>query len=199
MTDTVKTFHWTSDADSFTFTPNGDGTATWSASGGDVDAGCLQNELSGRNKADTGAWTRTLTFEDMGVTAGDTVSAITSASIQSKVTVYGSVDNLTIGNVTLSDGSTTVVLAASRTPTGTDSVYQTQSGTNDTGLSWASTQSVTITINQNLDNANAAGQQIAFYLDTLTLTITHASTGVNELDFERGTGRGIMRGVGRGI
>ena len=92
MASVVKTFHWTTDADSFTFFETGsttDSDGTWQASGGDADAGCLECTEGGvnanaRNSAGTMGWSRTLTFEDMGVPSGATVTGITSASIQSK-------------------------------------------------------------------------------------------------------------------
>ena len=176
MATTVKTFNWTSNADSFTYNDTlGNGSGAWSSTGGDADAGCLQNDVSGRNKDSIGTWARTLTFEDMGVTAGHTVTGITSASIKTKVLTYsGGVNSATLGTVTLSDGTTTVTLAASRSPTATDSTFQTQSGTDNTSLNWASTQSVTITLNFNIDVGNQAGLNFDTLWDTLTFTITHA-------------------------
>ncbi len=173
MATTVKTFDWSTDADSFTFTPASDATGTWANVAGNT---VLRTQLSGRNKTDTGYWSRTLTFEAMDVPSGATVTGITSASIQSRVYAIGSMDSATIGNVTLDDGTTTVVLAASRTgPTGTaESSFTTQNGTDNTSLNWASNQSVTITLNHNLDAANNAGLNYDLFWDNLTFTITYA-------------------------
>ena len=172
MATTVKTFDWSANADSFTFTPASDATGAWANIAGET---VLRTQLSGRNKTDTGYWSRTLTFEDMGVPTGATISGITSSSIQSKVYAIGGMDAATLGNVTLSDGTTTVVLAASRTgPTGTaETSYTTQNGTDNTSLNWASNQSVTITLNHNLDCANNPGLNYDFFWDNLTFTITY--------------------------
>ena len=205
MATLVKTFSWTSDADSFTFTPVSNATGAWSSTGGDADAGCLSTDNSGRNKTDVGAWTRTLTFEDMGVPTGQTITGITSSTFKSKVTVWNVVNSLTIGTVTLSDGTTTVTLAASRGPTGTEGSYQTHNGSDNSSLSWASTQSVTITINHSANNANDAAAQTTWLGDTLSFTITyeaaqttHTGTGSLAAGSASASGAGTLDHSGTG-
>lgn len=199
MATTVKTFQFTSNAEGFTFTSDsGKSTGAWVSSGGNNDAGCIEVSTDGRNSTDTAHWDGTFTFEDLGVPSGATVTGITSASMYTQCIVFNVVDSAAIGPATLTDGSTPVTLASSRTITATDGSYVQQTGVDNTSLNWASTQSVTITLASTMDLANDAAAEVHFYMDDLSFTITYTEgSGTSILDFERGT-PGVMRGVGRG-
>lgn len=167
------TFAFASDAQSFTATAGTNSTLTYDGATGNP-AGALKSVVSGSNRNDNNSWARTLTYEAMGVPTGATITGITSASLQSKCTAFASGTGCTSGAVTLVDGVTTVTLSAQRSFTATDANWVTTNGTNATGLSKASSNSVTITIPNHLGTTSGgSGKGVTLYQDQLTFTITY--------------------------
>ena len=79
MATLAKTYTWATDAESFTFNSS-DASVTGTY---DSTNESLECDLSGNNKVGIGTWSRTLTFEDMGVPTNSTISSITATSAPS--------------------------------------------------------------------------------------------------------------------
>lgn len=169
----VVTFDFASDAQSFVATPAANVTLSWVS-------GTLQSDLSARNKANQASrWDRTLTYQDMGVPAGSTITSITSASMQSQCTFYtapGATHQS--GAATLTDGATVVTLSSARNFTATDASPVTTAGVNSGVMSSPAANSVAIRINNTLSTANTAGAHMALRQDNLTFTITYTLPAV---------------------
>lgn len=164
----VVTFDFAADAQSFVATPGAFVTQAWAS-------GSLSNDRP--RKAATGAsstWARTTTWTGLGVPSGATITGVTSASMQSKCTVFTSAGTPnTSGAVTLVDGATTITLSAQRSITGTDGAFVTTNGTDATGLSLAAANSITLTIPDTMTNTNVVGSDVTILQDNLTFTITY--------------------------
>jgi hypothetical protein len=177
----TATFDWNTDAESFTHTsPNAVTTASRIANSGDGNTGCLDNSTTGNRATDEPYWSRTLTFEDLGVPAGATVNAITSGSIKSKCYVRQNADGSTIGPVQLINGAATVTLANTRSVSGTDSNFVTQSGIDFSDLNYASDTSVTIKLGANINLGNDVNAEFSWYFDTLSFDISYG-TGITAI------------------
>jgi hypothetical protein len=175
MSTLTVTFDFATTVQSFTATAGAASTMSYDSGTGNP-AGALKTEITGKNKSNTDKWARTLTYQDMGVPANSTITGITSASMDSKCTLYTTGASSIAGNVTLVDGATTVTLAATRTFTATDGSFVTTSGTNSTGLSKASSNSVVITINSTMATGNSTSADVILYQDQLTFVLTHTTT-----------------------
>ena len=164
----VVTFDFASDAQSFVATPASNVTLSWVS-------GTLQSDLSTKNAASRASrWDRTLTYQDMGVPAGSTITSITSASMQSQCTFYTSPGAThQSGAATLTDGATVVTLSSARNFTATDASMVTTAGVNSGVMSSPASNSVAIRINNTLSTANTAGAHMALKQDNLTFTITY--------------------------
>jgi len=192
MATVVVTFQFVSDAQGFTTT---DGThASWDSANGNP-LGSLKQTLSGKNATDTSQkWTRTMTYVQMGVPTGATVTSITSASMQNRLFTNTTGGNSTIGTAQLVDGGTTVTLAAARSitsATAVDSGWNTQTGTNQTGMTSPSSNSVTINLNYSIATGNSTSAVVTFNMDVLTFTITYTPPA----QILGGTGGGINTGL----
>jgi hypothetical protein len=170
------TFAFASDAQGFTANAGAQSTLTWNGTQGNP-VGSLQASASGSNVSNSNSWTLATTFEALGVPAGSTITGITGASMQSMCTAYGGAQS-TAGNVTLSDGATVATLAAARSFTATDASWQTSSGTDLTGLSLASADSITIAIKNALATAHGGGNTVTLLQDQLGLTVTYTAGAI---------------------
>jgi len=164
----VVTFDFASDAQSFVATPGTSVTASWVS-------GTLQSDLAVKNSAARiTQWNRTLTYIDMGIPPGATITGISSASAQSQCTFYTSPGSTHQANAsTLVDGATTVTLSAVRSFTATDAAMVTSTGTNVSGMSSPASNSVTLKMANTLSTANTTGAHMAIKQDNLTFTITY--------------------------
>lgn len=124
-------------------------------------------------------WTLSGTWESIfGIPAGSIITGVTSASLQSKCTAFttgGTTHTLDAG--TLVDGATSITLNASRSFTATEGSFTTSNGTNSTGLSLASSDSITLTVGNSLSNGNSNSATMALQHDNLTLTISYWGPG----------------------
>lgn len=190
------TFDFALNAQSFTSTPGANTTMAWDNANGNP-SGSLSSTITGRNLSNANKWTRTLTYEALGVPPGATVIGIGSASMQSRCTTYTTGATSTAGSVTLLDGGTTVTLAVSRNFSATDASWVTSNGTTVNGLSSASTTSVTITINNTLATANSASASVVLKQDNLTFVITYIPVIGQSSDIGWGfePSRGYRQGV----
>lgn len=172
MATLVVTFNFATTAESFSATEGSGVTLTHITSDGNP-SGSLQSALATKNRTSSSDWARTLTWEDMGVPSGSLITGVTGASCDFKCTAATAIGTNTAGNVDLVDGANTIVLSAAATFTTTHGSWQTSTGTDATGLSLDSGNSVDITINNILDTNNTNGANVTLLQDVLTFTITY--------------------------
>ncbi len=169
------TFAFLSDAQGFSSSAGAASTLTWDGTTGNP-AGSLRSVLAGSNKNNNNSWTRTLTYETMGVPAGSTITGITSASLDSRCTAFTSGTGCTSGAATLVDGVTTVTLSAQRSFSATDGAFVTTAGTDLTGLTKASSNSVVLTIPNHLGTTSGgSGKGVTLHQDQLKYTLTYTT------------------------
>src|SRR5690349_21406301 len=146
-------FDFASNAEGFAANPAASATLSWSAS----DSGSLQSSVTGKNhSSQASSWTLATTWQGLGVPAGATITAVTAASMQSQCTAFTTGGSShTSGAVTLIDSATTITLSSQRSFTTTDASPATTSGTDATGLSLLSSDSITLTIPNVLSTGNS--------------------------------------------
>lgn len=169
---TTKTFTFATTSDGWTFTSGGNATGTFTSGDGNPAGSLLVSNL-GRNKVDVnGYWSWTGTFEDLGVPSGDTVTGYSAASFDHKCSVWNVVDSASIGPLDINDGTARTLVTA-QSFTGTTAWATKSNSPAITGLSLASTTSVTIYIYDNLDNGNNVAAQVDVGADNISITIEH--------------------------
>jgi UDP-N-acetylglucosamine enolpyruvyl transferase len=143
-------------------------------------AGTLESTVDGRRKKDENSWSLSTTWEALGVPAGTTVKGVKASSLDYQITAVNVFDqgwsgwsSTVLPAATLADGGTTIELAAlSGASTGATGVLST-SGTDVSGLSLPSSNSITITIRCELHNANNANASGTMQQDALAFTVTY--------------------------
>src|SRR5690242_3005943 len=125
MSTLVVTFAFASDAQSFTSNPGSSVTMAWDGATGNPVGSLSSSRAVKGNSGANNSWTRTLSFETMGVPSGSTITDITSASMQSRCTAFTSAGSgNTSGAVTLApSGFSTITLSAQRSITATDGAF----------------------------------------------------------------------------
>ena len=173
MPQELKVFPFATTAEGWVFTSLDSGTGVYSS--GDA---ALEINNAGRNANDvTSYWEWAGTFEDLGVPIGSTITGYSSSSLDYKCTVFSTVTALTSGPCTINDG-TLRTLVAGASITATDTVFTTASqGAAVTGLSLASTASVTLRVTCDSDCGNDAAAQSTVLLDDITIGIDYTSSG----------------------
>src|SRR5579885_1898912 len=96
MPTLVVTFAFATDANGFVAHPASPSVLSFDASNGNP-AGALKSSASGSNLANNNSWQQSLTFQQMGVPANATVTAITGGSMQSKCTAFTHAQNSVSG------------------------------------------------------------------------------------------------------
>jgi Na+-transporting NADH:ubiquinone oxidoreductase subunit NqrB len=174
------TFDTTSEG--FTSTSAASVTGDWFSGDGHPSSGSLQKRITGKNQNTTGnIWTRTLTFETMGVPAGATITAITAGSSWSRCNEYvtGSGTNQQVGVSLIVGGNTYSISGASANFTAVSDWAQ-QTGTNATGLSLASTASCEIRSVCDLRTGASASAAVSILVDTIAFTVTYDTPPLTE-------------------
>jgi len=171
----VKTFSFPSDTESFTFTSDsGKSTGVWDGTDGDPANGSLSYVSDGRNNTElNGHWDLTTTWEGLGVPSDVTITGVTVASMNHKCTIYDFANYLINGGATLIDGATTINLSSAVASYIAPTSWANSTGVDSTGLSLASSNSITLSISGSNDHINNTNAHTAMLRDELTFTITY--------------------------
>jgi hypothetical protein len=194
LADTAdKTFIFTSDSESWTATTSG-GSAislTWSNADGSPSAGSLRTyDTKGGGGASTSAnyWQWTGTWEDLGVSVGNTVTQI-RGGYNYRVLTYGASTSQTGPLEFRTGGSCTLQgeLLGLASISGTVGWTTRSQGSNlDVPLeSQASNSAVCIRLN-NTANLGGGARTIEFFEDTIFLTITHEAAALLSVSISPG-------------
>jgi hypothetical protein len=177
-------FTFNADADSFAFSNGGPNVAGgYQAGDGDPASGCLEVNQTTKNRSSTGNhWSRSLTFESMGVPAGATITGISSASIRTRCSTYTS----GLADANRSDGAylrivnqaDIEVAPATAHYTGVTAWAQ-QSGAGAAGLSLPSDTSVEVSWDVSIATANTGGATVVIRGDTIAFTVEY-DEGANQ-------------------
>jgi hypothetical protein len=166
------TYSFATTAESFTGTAGANSTLSYDSANGNP-AGALKSRITGRNNNSANKWSRTLTFADMGVPTGATVTDIKSGSYSWRCTEYTTGATSTQGPVTMSWTGNSATLVSSSTFAATGN-YASATGVDKTGLSLPASTSVTIDISNTLSTANSSTAAVTLYQDELTFQLTYA-------------------------
>jgi hypothetical protein len=136
--------------------------------------GSLKSRLAGKNASEnSNAWHRILTFEDMGIPAGSTITGIHSASMQSKCTEFNHAGRCKRGPVFMGNtGGPQIILASEAVFHGADADWVTSYG-NDAGLSLPSSSPVALTIFNDLATGGSNDAAVSIHQDQLTFMIEY--------------------------
>ena len=164
----TKTWSFAASAESWTFTSGGKATGAYDGTEQALDMNSL-----GRNNSDVSYWTWTGTWEDMGVTAGNTVYAVT-ANFDWKCYAANVSDGYTHGpfQIYTSDGITLIDGGSGTTGSGTTGSYATQQTALTISSTYeASSTTVQLRLSITLDNGNNASAETGLYYDNIELLI----------------------------
>lgn len=173
----TKTFSFPSDVEGFIFTSGGKSSGSYSSSVGNP-AGSLMTSSVGRNSADTSNWTWTGTWEAMGIPAGSTVTQIRLNQAYSRVTVWDTVDAITIGPYKLKDvsGIDQATLWSGRNPTGVEASWVATGQQSDQGVPsalQASNSTIKLYLERSIDLANDKNVGATLYDDEINFVVTY--------------------------
>jgi hypothetical protein len=174
-------FPFDANSDGFTATTNSGTVGSWVSNAGHPVLGALENRLAGvKNTTSTGnTWTRTLTFEDMGVPIGSTVTAVTSGSIWTRCSEYntGATPNNSGGVTLVPQGGSAITIAVQSPDYTAVTAWTQELGVNATGLSYPSSTSCTITWTTNHRTANSTSAVVAIQGDSIAFTVSYETAG----------------------
>lgn len=177
MATQVVTFAFASDAESFTPTTGGQTTGSWQSADGTPSNGCLQFRIDGKNKTNANnTYSRTLTFEDMGVPASSTITAINTASCYTKCREWnvGSATGNQSDGVTLApSGYSTVEIAAASSEFTATTAWAQQTGAGASSLSIPSATSCTVTWQADCSTGSNNGAYVTIGCDLITFTVVY--------------------------
>jgi len=173
MPSLTVTFDFASDAQGFAPVPNGPLTVmSYDASDGNPP-GSLKSRLAGKNASESSnAWRREMTFEEMGIPAGSTITGVHSASLQSKCTEFNHAGRCKRGPVIMTGGFTQFNLANEAYFRGVDADWVTSTG-DDTIFSAPSSQASSIAIFNDLATGGSNDAAVSLLQDQLTFTIEY--------------------------
>ena len=169
----------------WTFVPPGtacDTTNDWnySATGGNTDGPCRIRTCVGRNDTSTGGhidWTGT--WEDLGVSAGNTVSTVQMTDVATKSLTWNVCDAMTIGPFELRDSADALVstLWAGRSPTAAEGSFTAEGSqaAQSVGTLTASNASIELWLNSSHDTGNDSVAECSLVVDDLDISIEHAA------------------------
>ena len=173
----VVTFAFPSDAQSFTATTGADTVGSWQSGDGTPSAGCLQLRISGRSKTNANnVYSRTLTFEAMGVPAGSTITGITSGSAyyRCREWVSGNVPGNNADFVRLTPSGQSAITIAGAASYTNISGWAVSSGVDSTGLSLPSITSCVIAWQADLSTGKNNSAAVTLACDLITFTVTYS-------------------------
>lgn len=178
MATVTKTFHFAADAESFVANAGANSTLSWDGTTGNP-AGALKARILGRNKNNANSWVWTGTWEQLGVPAGSTVTAVRVDSAYTRCTEYVTGASSTIGPYQLQDGSGTLLatLWTGRTITGTDGAWVAVAAQADQSVpsgSQASGSTVKIVLADTLATGANNSAAVSTYDDEVVLVITYS-------------------------
>lgn len=169
-----------SDFTAWTFNNGGGQVASHSTTQGSPTLGSVEVILAGKNNnALSGDFTRTMTFEQLGVPSNATITAITNASMRTYTRSFVTATSLQYAAYITPSGFSQITLSALREPVAADGGWVTTTGAGATGLSIPSATSceLMMDIGQRTGNSNSA--EIISNLDTLTFDIVYDVPGNN--------------------
>ena len=181
MSDQVKTFVFASDAESWSFTTGGKSTGAFTSGDGNP-SGSLETDSIGRNNTDSSTWTWTGTFEDLGVPSGATINGYSASSFDHKCSVANILNSAQFGDIgntkslEINDGTARDLIGI-QTFSGITSWANKSNAPAITGLSLASTTSITLTLHTTIDVGNNAAAQCTILADNISLTINYTDSG----------------------
>lgn len=183
MAIVTKTFSFSVDLESFSFTSGGKSVGTRSTTVGNP-AASLDTISTGRNNADTSYWLWSGTWEDLGVPSGSTVTAIRLNGVDSKTRAWNVVDAVTIGPYQLRDSSgvSQATLWAGRNPTGLEGSWVSTGAQSDQSVPSAlqsSGSTIQLYLERTIDTGNNSAASAAFNEDNISFVITYQVAAQN--------------------
>lgn len=179
---TTKNFTFDTNSESWAFTSGGKTTGSF-----DGAETALDNNCAGRNSTDVSYWEWTGTWQDLGVTSGDIVTAVT-LDFDWKCYVANTSDGYSTGPAEIwsSDGLTQIgTFSSGSSGSGTTGSYATQSGSSvSIGSTYqASTTIIKLRVSISPDNGNNSSAETGLYYDNIDLTITHETPSTSRRIF----------------
>lgn len=183
----VTQFSFNSALEDWAFTASGTASGTRDTtedSPNDTNSGTgvLQTRTAGKNQNTTGSYWEwgdgILTWEDLGVPAGATVTAV-DLDYDWKCSEFDTGKTNTVGPATLRDsaGTLTDTFSSGQSVTATTS-WATQSGTEITGLSDSSSTAIRLRIEVDTSTKNSASAAVTIRVDWIVVTVTYTGGAV---------------------
>jgi hypothetical protein len=141
-------------------------------------ANCPQLDTAGKNKTSANYWEWSGTWEDLGVPAGATVQEVNLAYYWKCLTyTTGATGSTATGPAELRDSAGTLRNTFS-TSLGftTTSAWANRAGTNQTGLTDASSTSIKLRVNNNTSTGNSTSADVKLLTDYVVVTIIYSSS-----------------------
>lgn len=178
---TIYTEPWTNSLDGWTYTQSScSGTCADGLSTDGNPADSVSDKVTGRNKAETGYWSKTTTWEVLGVPAGDTVTTVDGQWDDFAVATAVACASTTTAGMQIFDSSNTTEITASAVEpalnvSGDTSAWTTHNPTGAVAVNsiyQASATAVTLRFNINPANGNNGSAACEVRGDNYKLTIT---------------------------
>ncbi len=153
-------------------------TMSWDSAFGNLAVGSLKARTAGRNKADSNYWLLQCTWQQLGIPANSTVTAISLKSTATRCTEYNVGSSSTIGPYTLRDSAGTLqaTMWTGRTVTAVDGAWV-ATGQQATQSVPSALQPASSTIQIRLEDSLATGANngaaVTTYDDDVVLTIAY--------------------------
>jgi hypothetical protein len=173
-------FPFNSSADNWESITSANVTGNWISNDGHPNLGSLEKRISGKNVNTTGnIWRRTLTFEQMGVPAGATITGIRNSSMWTRCAEYntGTGTNQSDSCTLLPAGGSSILLAGPSANFVAVTAWAQQTGTPVSGLSYPSNTSCTIDWTCQLRTGNSTSAAISIRGDSIAFTIDYTIAG----------------------
>ena len=176
-----KTFPFLTTVEGFTAYPENTDVVMTYDSGVGNPSGSLKSRISGRNKTGTSYWEWTGTWEDLGISSGDTITQVRINDADNRCTEWNTVDACTIGPYSIYDSVGTTLIAtlwAGRSPTGTEGSWTAIGNQTYQAIAAAyeaSNTTIRIRLYNALDLGNNSAAALSVYDDTISLDIDYAA------------------------
>lgn len=178
MATVTKTFSFASNAESFAGTAASNVTMAWDGTTGNP-SGSLKARRTGKNLAKASSyWEWTGTWEDLGVPAGNLVTAVRVNSAQTRCTEYATAASSNIGPYELRDSAGTTLIGtlwAGRTITAADGAWVAVTAQSDVSIAHDSFATVKIRLVDQLATGSSNSAAITTYDDEVSLVITYSA------------------------
>lgn len=180
MATTTKTFSFAADEEAWVPTDGPATTASWQSGDGSPASGCIQFRIAGKNKSDTPYYEWTGTWEDLGVTAGDTVSEVGTSPDNDynwKCSEYNVGAASETGAFEIRDsGGTLIGTFSAALGFSSTTAWATRNGSAVTiSPASASTTTIKLRLNASLNTGNNNSAAVTLRWDEVKITITHST------------------------